>query len=88
MGTWGLTMCVPESGMLGLVAWPRPRGRKTWLRPRGLWPWPRPRGFWPRPCGFWPRGLSRPTADTELNVIGNRSITNSQKSLMPLRIAS
>ena len=51
--------------MLGLEAWPRPRGRKTWPRPRprprGLWPRPRPRprGFWPRPRGFWPRA-SRP----------------------------
>ena len=60
--------------MLGLEAWPRPRGRKTWPRPRGLWP----RGFWPRPRGFWPRGLSRPTAETERNVIGTKSITNSQ----------
>ena len=52
-----------NSGMLGLEAWPRPRGQKTWPqpRPRGLWPrpWPRPRGFWPRPRGFWPR-VSRP----------------------------
>ena len=39
-----------QPGMLGLEAWPRPRGRKTW---------PRPRGLWPRPCGFWPRA-SRP----------------------------
>ena len=50
-------------GMLGLEAWPRPRGQKTWPRPRprGLWPRPRPRprGFWPRPRGFWPRA-SRP----------------------------
>ena len=51
--------------MLGLEAWPRPRGRKTWPRPRprprGLWPRPRPRprGSWPRPRGFWPRA-SRP----------------------------
>ena len=82
--------------MLGLEAWPRPRGRKTWPRPwpwprpRGLWPrpWPRPRGLWPRPRGVWPRGLSRPTTETERNVIGSKSITNSQKSLMPLRIAS
>ena len=70
--------------MSGLEAWLRTRGRKTWPRPRGLWP--RPRGFWPRPHGFWPRGLSR-TAETELNVIGSKSIKNSQKSLMPLRIA-
>ena len=53
------------SGMLGLEAWPRPRGQKTWPRPRprprGLWPRPRPRprGVWPRPRGFWPRA-SRP----------------------------
>ena len=45
------------AGMLGLEAWPRPRGRKTWPRPRGLWPRPRPRGSWPRPRGFWPRAL-------------------------------
>ena len=38
--------------------------------------------------GLEPRGLSRPTAETERNVIGSKSITNSQKSLMPLRIAS
>ena len=62
------------SWMLGLEAWPRPRGRKTWPWPRGLWPWPR--GFWPRPHGFWPRGLSRPTAETERNGIGSKSITN------------
>ena len=54
-----------QPGMLGLEAWPRPRGQKTWPRPwprpRGLWPrpWPRPRGLWPRPRGFWPRA-SRP----------------------------
>ena len=55
--------CVLKSGMLGLEAWPRPRGQKTWPRPRprGLWPRPRPRprGVWPRPRGFWPRA-SRP----------------------------
>ena len=56
---------VQNAGMLGLEAWPRPRGRKTWPRPRprprGLWPRPRPRprGFRPRPRGFWPRA-SRP----------------------------
>ena len=64
----GHKMALPDDlgpGMLGLEAWPRPRGRKTWPRPRprprGLWPrpWPRPRGFWPRPRGFWPRA-SRP----------------------------
>ena len=38
--------------------------------------------------GLEPRGLSRPTAETEQNVIGSKSVTNSQKSLMPLRIAS
>ena len=38
--------------------------------------------------GLEPRGLSRPTAETERNVIGSKSITNSLKSLMPLRIAS
>ena len=43
---------VSYTGMLGLEAWPRPRGRKTWPRPR-------PRGLWPRPRGFWPRA-SRP----------------------------
>ena len=54
-----------KAGMLGLEAWPRPRGQKTWPRPRprprGLWPRPRPRprGVWPRPRGFWPRA-SRP----------------------------
>ena len=82
--------------MLGLEAWPRPRGQKTWPRPRprprGLWhrPRPRPRGVWPRPRGFWPRASRplEPTADTERNVIGSKSITNSLKSLMPLRIAS
>ena len=82
------------SGMLGLEAWPRPRGQKTWPRPRprprGLWPRPRPRprGVWPRASWVLPRGLSRPTAETERNVIGSKSITNSLKSLMPLRIAS
>ena len=82
--TWSQRKMLQHSaGMLGLEAWPRPRGRKTWPRPRGLWP--RPCGFWPRPCGFWPRGLSRPTAEMERNVIGSKSITNSQKSLMPLR---
>ena len=45
--------------MLGLEAWPRPRGQKTWPRPRPRGLWPRPRGFWPRPRGFWPRA-SRP----------------------------
>ena len=52
---------VQLSGMLGLEAWPRHRGRKTWPRPRprGLWLRPRPRGFCPRPRGFWPRA-SRP----------------------------
>jgi hypothetical protein len=34
--------------MLGLEAWPRPRGQNGWPRPR-----PRPRGSWPRPR---PRG--------------------------------
>ena len=38
--------------------------------------------------GLEPRGLSRPTAEKERNVIGSKSITNPQKSLMPLRIAS
>ena len=38
--------------------------------------------------GLEPRGLSRPTTKTERNVIGSKSITNSQKSLMSLRIAS
>ena len=56
------------AGMLGLEAWPRPRGRKTWPRPRppprGLWP--RPRGFWPRPRGFWPRA-SRPRGQPKRN---------------------
>ena len=58
-------MNLNKPGMLGLEAWPRPRGRKTWPRPRprprGLWPRPRPRprGFRPRPRGFWPRA-SRP----------------------------
>ena len=73
--------------MLGLEAWPRPRGRKTWPRPCGLWPrpcgfCPQPCGFWPWPRGFWPRALrlERPTAETERNVIGSKSITNSQKS--------
>ena len=49
---------VMKPGMLGLEAWPRPRGRKTWPRPwpRPRWLWPRP---WPRPRGFWPRA-SRP----------------------------
>jgi hypothetical protein len=28
--------------------------------------------------GLEPRGLSRPTAETERNVIGSKSITNSQ----------
>ena len=37
--------------------------------------------------GLEPRGLSRP-AEMERNVIGSKSITNPQKSLMPLRIAS
>ena len=32
-----------HSGMLGLEAWPRPRGRETWPWPLGLWPRPRPR---------------------------------------------
>ena len=56
---------IASVGMLGLEAWPRPRGQKTWPRPRprprGLWPRPRPRprGVWPRPRGFWPRA-SRP----------------------------
>ena len=60
-----IVVCVLASGMLGLEAWPRPRGQKTWPRPRprprGLWPRPRPRprGVWPRPRGFWPRA-SRP----------------------------
>ena len=45
--------------MLGLEAWPRPRGQKTWPRPRPRGLWPRPRGLWPRPRGFWPRA-SRP----------------------------
>ena len=56
-----LCIVVLLPGMLGLEAWPRPRGRKTWPRPRprGLWPRPRPRGSWPRPRGFWPRA-SRP----------------------------
>ena len=76
-----------EPGMLGLEAWPRPRGRKTWPRPRGLWPRPWPQGLWPRPRGFWPRA-SRPTTETDRNVIGSKSITNSQKSLLPLRISS
>ena len=55
------TKGMAKPGMLGLEAWPRPRGRKTWPRPRprGLWPRPRPRGFWPRPRGFRPRA-SRP----------------------------
>ena len=38
--------------------------------------------------GLEPRGLSRLTAETERNVIGSESITNFQKSLLPLRIAS
>ena len=70
-----------ESGMLGLEAWPRPRG---------LWPRPRPPGFGLGLVGFGlePRSLSRPTAETERNVIGSESITNSQKSLMTLQISS
>ena len=61
-GTLGLVF-LSIAGMLGLEAWPRPRGQKTWPRPRprGLWPRPRPRGVRPRPRprGFWPRA-SRP----------------------------
>ena len=38
--------------------------------------------------GLEPRGLSRPTTETERNVIGSKSITTSQKSLMPLLIKS
>ena len=49
-----------KPGMLGLEAWPRPRGQKSWPRPRGSTP--RPRGSTPRPRTFWPRlTISIPT---------------------------
>ena len=38
--------------MLGLEAWPRPRGQNSRPRPRRSWPRPRPRGSWPRPRVF------------------------------------
>ena len=82
----------------------RPRGLASASRPKNLASasasasWvvasasarPRPRGVGLGLVGFGlePRGLSRPTAETERNVIGSKSITNSLKSLMPLRIAS
>ena len=62
------------------------------VRPRGLASASRPKnpglGLGLVGFGLEPRGLSRPTAETKRNVIGSKSITNSQKSLMPLRIAS
>ena len=81
-------------GMLGLEAWPRPRGRKTWPRPRGLRGLGLGLGLGLVGCGLGlvgfglePRGLSRPTTETERNVIGSKSITHSQNLILNFNIS-
>ena len=78
------SFAINRSGMLGLEAWPRPRGQKPDLGLGhglvccGLGLGLGLVGFGLSLVGFGlePRGLSRPTTETEQNVIGSKSINN------------